>query len=92
MIVRSRSNPPDDPLVLTLRVVRLAVRIMLWYPGLLCKIISALLLIPALEKGLSALILRRIHTHFLGGLNVNPGAAGPRDPKGLKPARGRVVK
>ena len=71
---------------------RLVTRVLVWYPGLLCKLLSALLLVPAIERGLAALVLRKIQAHFLGGLNLNQTVGGPLPPGSLKPARGRVVK
>jgi UPF0716 family protein affecting phage T7 exclusion len=91
-IVRSRTTDPGDSAALAMGIVRIAARILMWYPGLICKTLALPFLIPAFERRFSIFIVRQIHARFFGDLNVNLDADGRLQPGDLKPARGRVVK
>jgi UPF0716 family protein affecting phage T7 exclusion len=92
IVVRTRRTKQDEQSVLTVGLVRVAARILLWYPGLICKLLALPLLIPAVERGFAIFVMRQIHARFFGDMNIGIDANGRVQPGGLKQARGRVVK
>ncbi len=98
-----RSKPISEG-ELFVRPIRFGTRVAAWYPGPISKVLSLLLIVPAIERGVIRWATDQFQQHILRGIapasNGTPGAktkadsfsAAPRPgDDNLKRARGRVV-